>query len=365
MKTSNFIFSIFIIICSLAFLVNSQTDSCSVNLNLNTQLPFDLSTLHCAAVWNSHNFVLRYVQTSPNLWSFVLSAPDANSYIAIGFSNNGLMVGSSAIVGWISSNDGSTNIKQYFLRAQLPNQVIPDSGNLNITYSMIISQSSRLYLAFQLLIDQPSSRLIYSVGPVGILPSAPSYQLTEHRDKVSTGLNYVTGESNNENVHSELRKSHGMLNMLGWGILMIIGGIVARHCKQWDPIWFYAHVGIQSLGFILGISGVICGFVLEDRLSAHVSTHKGIGVFILALGCLQVMAFLARPDKSSKVRKYWNWYHYTVGRILMVFAISNVFYGIHLGEKGTGWNAGYGIVLAILFIISVVLEVRIWKRNSN
>ncbi|EEF37783.1 dopamine beta-monooxygenase, putative [Ricinus communis] len=277
-----------------------MTDSCASNLNLNRQLPFDPTALHCAPVWNSHNFILRYVQTSPNLWSFVLSAPDANSYVAIGFSNNGFMVGSSAVVGWVSATDGSAQIKQYFLREQSPTQVLPDSGNLNITYSMAMSQSSRLYLAFQLLIDQPSSRLIYSVGPVGRLPSAPSYQLTEHRDKVSTALNYNTGQTSNQNPHSELRKSHGILNMLGWGVLMIIGGMVGRYCKQWDPVWFYAHVGIQSLGFTLGLSGVICGFVLEDRLSAHVSTHKGLGIFILALGCLQVMAILARPDKSSK-----------------------------------------------------------------
>lgn len=138
--------------------------------------------------------VLQYVQTSQSLWRFVLSAPEANSYVGIGFSNSGSMVGSSAIVGWISPTDGTAVIKQYFLQAQTPTQVLPDSGNLNITYSMITSQSSRLYLAFQLSTDQPSSRLIYSLGPIGTLPSAPGYQLTEHRDKVSTVLNYVTGK---------------------------------------------------------------------------------------------------------------------------------------------------------------------------
>lgn len=97
-----------------------------------------------------------------------------------------------------------------------------------------------------------------------------------------------TGETANENPHRELRKSHGILNMIGWGIMMIIGAIVARYCKQWDPIWFYLHTGIQSLGFLLGIAGIICGFLLEDRLSVDVSTHKGLGIFILVLGSLQV-----------------------------------------------------------------------------
>ncbi|XP_065876272.1 cytochrome b561 and DOMON domain-containing protein At3g07570 [Euphorbia lathyris] len=357
-----------ILLCGLlSEIANSQTDSCSSNLNLNRQLPFDISSLHCAPVWNNYNYVLRYVQTAANIWSFVLSAPEENSFVAIGFSNNGFMVGSSAMVGWISSDDNIPVIKQYLLTGQTPAQVIPDSGNLNVTYSMITSQSSRIYLAFQLTTDLPSPRLIYSRGQSGILPSAPSYRLTQHRDEVSTVLNYNTGTTSKEDVgrNSGLRKSHGALNMISWGALMIIGGIIARYGKDWDPIWFYAHTGIQSLAFLLGTIGVIIGFVLEDRIHANVSTHKGLGIFILVLGCLQVMAFLARPEKSSKLRTYWNWYHYSVGRTLMAFAIGNVFYGIHLGEKGSGWNVGYGILLAIFFLISVILEIRFWRKNSN
>ena len=75
------------------------------------------------------------------------------------------------------------------------------------------------------------------------------------------------------------------------------------------------------------------------------------------------MALLARPNKVSKHRKYWNWYHYGVGRTLVVFAIANVFYGIHLGGEGKGWTAGYAIVLCILFLISTGLEYRLWVRS--
>ena len=78
---------------------------------------------------------------------------------------------------------------------------------------------------------------------------------------------------------------------------------------------------------------------------------------------MQVMAFLARPDKSSKVRKYWNWYHHSAGGIVIVLAAANVFYGIHLARKGREWNVGYGVVLAIVFVIAVLLEVRLWVRK--
>ncbi|KAK1567019.1 hypothetical protein Q3G72_007268 [Acer saccharum] len=354
---------VFFITTILFRLVNSQqTDSCSSNLNING-LPFDSASLSCAPVWAPNNFILRYAQTSSNLWSFVLSTPAVNSYVAMGFSSNGMMVGSSAIVGWMSGQTGI--IKQYFLGGQTASQVMPDQGNLNITSSMVISQSSRIYLIFQLnTAEQPTSRLIYAVGQDGFLPPASSSSLTQHSDKASTTLNYVTGQTQAQGTpYARLRKSHGLLNMLGWGILMIIGAIVARHLKHMDPLWFYCHISIQSLGFLLGLSGVITGLVLNNKLGNDVSIHKSLGILILVLGCLQVMALLARPNKESKVRKYWNWYHYTVGRILIIFAISNVFYGIHLGEKGTGWRAGYAVAISFLFLIAIILEIRMGMRK--
>ncbi|PPR83631.1 hypothetical protein GOBAR_AA37080 [Gossypium barbadense] len=287
--------------------VNSQsTDSCNSNLNLD--LPFDTSLLNCLPVWSRHDFILRYVRNLSNVWNFVLSAPDTNSFVAMGFSTTGQMVGSSAVVGWVSA-DGSGTVKQYFLGGQRPNLVVADQGNLTIVENStsITSRSSRVYLAFQLNTSQPLSRVLYSVGQIGVIPSAPAFALAEHRDKVSTLLNYRTvmavfarpgkeskeiicngtGTSASDSQHSRLRKSHGILNMLSWGILMIIGAMAGRYFKQWDPMWFYSHAAIQSCAFLLGLAGIISGFVLEDRLDAEVDTHKALGILILVLGCLQ------------------------------------------------------------------------------
>ncbi|XP_065638068.1 cytochrome b561 and DOMON domain-containing protein At3g07570 [Quercus suber] len=370
---SSLLFMIFIITIDIyglsSSLVNAQADSCSSNLSLSNSVPFDTTSLHCLAVWDSQGFILRYLQTNnASIWSFVVSAPaDTNSYIAIGFSTNGAMVGSSAMVGWVSSSsNGNVGMaKQYYLSGNSPNLVKPDQGSLQLVSNSatIISQNSILYMAFQLQINQPESQLLYAVGPTGVFPSAPDYQLSKHRTMVSTSINYAAGQSASESPYSALRRGHGILAMLGWGILMIIGTIVARYFKHKDPIWFYLHISLQSVGFILGVIGVICGFILNNHLNANVGSHKSIGIFILLLGCIQVMALLARPNKESKFRKYWNWYHQNVGRILIILAIVNVFYGINLTGTGHGWAAGYGVLLGILFIITTVLEIRFWIRR--
>ncbi|CAI0383452.1 unnamed protein product [Linum tenue] len=342
---------------------SQNADSCSSNGALVglSGLPFDPSSLRqCLSAWTSRNYILRqYSQASSNVWNFLLSAPDVNSYVAVGFSPDGQMVGSSAVVGWSAADGSGGQVKQYYLGGQTPGQVVPDQGNLVIATSAIVSQQSRLFMAFQLNASQPSDTVLYSLGPAGTLPAAPGYALTEHRDKVATTLNYVTGQSSKEGrPYTRLRRSHGILNMLGWGILTIIGAIGARYFKHMEPVWFYGHVLVQGSAFVLGTVGVIAGLVLEGNLSANVSTHKGLGIFILVLGCLQVMAILIRPEKSSKYRSYWNLYHYAVGRILIAFAVGNVFYGIHLGGEGSGWNGGYGVALAVLFVIAITLELR-------
>lgn len=359
-----FYISVFLVL--LFSTVNSQfVDSCNSNLSVNVvQLPFDASSFNCNPVWASQGFILRYQQTAPSQWSFVLSAPSSNAYVAMGFSPNGKMVGSSAIVGWVGTNNVPI-MKRYFLGGQSSGQVLPDQGNLHFgNESSIVTSSTRIYMSFQLNVAMPETKLIYSIGPPNEIPSSPGFRLSEHVNQVSTVLNYATGQSQTKSsTVKSLRRSHGILNMLGWAILMPIGAIVARFMKQYDPIWFYSHTSIQSLGFVLGIAGIICGFVLKDRVSTNVSKHKAIGIVVLVLACLQVMAFLARPNKESKVRKYWNWYHYTVGRVLIFLAAVNVFYGIHLGNGGTAWNAAYAIVLVLLVAVAVLLQLRMMTRK--
>ncbi|MFS7953937.1 putative cytochrome b561/ferric reductase transmembrane [Helianthus anomalus] len=215
-------------------------------------------------------------------------------------------------------------------------------------------------MAFQLAIDQPSQRLVYAVGDNNNpAPSAPSFLLTQHRSEIAVRLNYASGQgSQTKAPYSNLKRSHGILNMIGWGILIPIGAMIARYMKHLDSLWFYMHTGIQSLGFILGLAGVIAGVVLNDRIDAGVGKHKGLGVTILVFGFLQVLAFLARPSIDAKARKYWNWYHHNVGRLMILFAIVNIFYGIHLAKAGSSWNGGYGFILALFVITILILEFR-------
>ncbi|KAJ4893113.1 Cytochrome b561 and DOMON domain-containing protein [Raphanus sativus] len=342
--------------------IQQATESCNSTLPLN-DLTFDTTLLQCVEAWTPRNYILRYARTAQNTWSFILSAPDASSFIGIGFSTNGQMIGASAVVGWLPTDGSGGQAKQYLLGGKSPGQVTPDRGDLSIVNGSlkVESVSSRIYMSFQLTADVPRPSLLYALGPAGFFPTSPGFGLREHRDMTTTTVDYNTGSQTvvKGSPYSKLRKTHGLLNMFGWGILIIIGALVARHMKQWKPTWFYAHIALQTTGFILGLTGIICGLVLENRTKANnVSKHKGLGITILVMGILQVLALLARPDKDSKYRKYWNWYHHNVGRVMIILAISNIFYGIHLGKAGSSWNVGYGFAVAVLALAAIGLEVK-------
>lgn len=85
-----------------------------------------------------------------------------------------------------------------------------------------------------------------------------------------------------------MKKNHGVLGTLAWGLFLPIGAIVARYLKHKEPLWYYLHAFIQFLGFLIGLATVVLGQQLYDKIHARVPAHRGIGIFVLVLSILQV-----------------------------------------------------------------------------
>ncbi|WOL15598.1 cytochrome b561 and DOMON domain-containing protein [Canna indica] len=350
----------FLLVGFSSTVVLSQSDSCSSQLSVGSLVPFDTSSLRCFPAWSSEDFILRYGQSGQNIWSFVLSAPDRSSYISVGFSSNGNMDGSSAMAGWMTANGGPGIAKQYYLGGKSSSACPPDQGSLQLVAnsSLIISRASRLYLAFQLTSSQPPAPyLVFAVGPRGSVPSSNGF-LATHSNRAASSIDYATGAVSGAGSGGfPAKRWHGLLTILGWGVLMPVGVIMARYFKHLDPLWFYSHISIQGVGFALGLVGIIAGFNLDDNVPGA-AAHQAIGICILVCGVLQVMAFLIRPGKAAKVRRYWNWYHHYVGRGAIVLAVANVFLGLSVAHESGSWSVAYVIYLVIWVVAGVLLEVR-------
>ena len=104
----------------------------------------------------------------------------------------------------------------------------------------------------------------------------------------SSGISYNTAGSSGDQGAFPTERKHGLLGMMGWGVLMPIGMITARYFRQLDPCWFYTHMAIQVSGYAVGIAGIVLGFRLNEDGLKNVDVHKALGIAILAMASLQV-----------------------------------------------------------------------------
>ncbi|XP_073157861.1 cytochrome b561 and DOMON domain-containing protein At3g61750 [Henckelia pumila] len=331
---------------------------CDMDLSSFLPLPYgSLPNMGCKPLWNS--YVLRYSQSKNNVITIVLSSIYTSGWVGIGFSRDGMMLNASCMVGWITA-EGEGRIKQYYVEAFTSLDVKPDKGELPLTGvpPYIALNGATIYLAFQLKYNKT-----LKTQPV-LLAFSTNYphhlHLPMHEDKTTILFDFSSGHPESIiDVSSNLvkdKRTHGMLGLLGWGLILPFGAIFARYLKHKDPLWYYLHVVIQFTGFLFGLAALVVGLSLDKKLHASIPIHKGIGIFVFVLTVLQVLAFFSRPSTDSKYRKYWNWYHNSMGRICLFFGAVNVVVGIHLAGAGAAWKIGYGLLVGAVLVICIVLE---------
>lgn len=285
----------------------------------------------------------------------------------MGFSNSGHMVISSAMVGYQNSTGAVGVINQYYLAGMASSQVFPYEGNLTVVgNSRLVVQSGTIYMAFQLNIDEPSaasSQVIYAYAYPNALPDSTGH-ITKHEGAIVQSFDFTTGASTTISTTTmKLRRSHGIVNIFGWAVCAPIGAFIARYLRPWNPRWFSLHVGFQISAFLFGMTGVALGVKLsQDIAIVDWHGHRIIGISILVLGSLQIVALCARPDKESKVRTLWNWYHRIIGQILLLLAAINILIGIQLASAGPSWKAGYGLILFLTLVSFIILELVYWYK---
>jgi len=307
----------------------------------------------------------------------------ANGSIAIGFratpaasagwvawginpTTAGQMVGTQALVAFKHSN-GSAIVDTYNLKDQNPPQ--PSSISITVSDKSVIIENSGHIIIFA-TVTLPSNKTtvnqVWQVGSAvsGLVPQSHAFSAANLASAKTIDL--TTGASSGGAVvsHKTLKDRHGIINVVGWGILMPIGAMLARYLRMFesaDPAWFYLHAFCQSAGYILGVSGWATGLKLgSDSPGVVYHSHRNIGITLFCFGTLQIFAILLRPKKDHKFRKHWNVYHYAIGYSVLILSIINIFKGFDILKPGDKWKHAYIAVIASLGGIALVLEVATW-----
>ena len=135
---------------------------------------------------------MQHLQNGDNITGIILSATYTSGWVGIGFSNDGKMVGSSAMIGWID-NHGRAYIKQYYLRGQTSSGVKVDQGNLLTTdiSPAVVLYGDNIYLAFQVNFSVQLARQTIILASSAITPN--KFHLAEHDDKTALSFDFSSG----------------------------------------------------------------------------------------------------------------------------------------------------------------------------
>ncbi|KAL5548444.1 hypothetical protein UlMin_003675 [Ulmus minor] len=180
-------------------------------------------------------------------------------------------------------------------------------------------------------------------------------------------INLASGTSHSVGHHRHhLRVVHGILNIVGWGVLLPVGVIIARYFRKFPfkrQRWYALHVGCQIVGYTLGTTGWAIGLWL-GHASRHYSfqIHRLVAIFIFAFTTLQMLALRLRPKPNDDYRKYWDMYHHFLGYALLALISFNIFKGIAILKPDHTWKWAYIGVLAALGLITLILEIWTWAK---
>ncbi|KAI9077252.1 hypothetical protein K1719_040823 [Acacia pycnantha] len=172
-----------------------------------------------------------------------------------------------------------------------------------------------LYASFQLPGNPKLVNHVWQEGRVSDDDSLRSHALSGANFKSFGRIDFLAGKVSDGDAHKQnskilIRKVHGILNGIGWGILMPIGTIMGRYLKQLEATgstWFRLHRACHILAYIIGTIGFTLGIFLSSpslsSLSSYGFVHASIGIVVFVSATVQVLAAIfLRPDKHHKAR---------------------------------------------------------------
>ncbi|KAH8480151.1 hypothetical protein H0E87_030405 [Populus deltoides] len=355
-----FLAAIFLSFCTLSciaqqqpctaykFSNNKQFSSCS-------DLPVLSSSLH----WNYHplssrvEVAFRHIGVTDRRWIAWAINP-----------TSGGMIGSQAIVSF-QRTDGSLAVYTSPITSYGPRL---EQGNLSFPVSDLSATNQNnemiIYASLELQGNISTVNHLWQVGSMSentpmmhnVAPSSPNVKSMGSLDFLSGRIKATRSSS------TTLKNVHGILNTVSWGILMPVGAVIARYLKRFEsagPLWFYLHVTVQLLAYILGgLSGFGTGIFLGIRSHGiEHSCHKIIGIVLFCLATAQVFGGLVRPDKDSKYRPFFNWFHFLAGCSTLILSIFNIYKGFDILHAARFWRLTYSGMILTLLLVMLLLKI--------
>jgi len=286
-------------------------------------------------------------------------------FVAMGFSKDGTMIGSDAIIGWVDGKKRdvlqTADVEAY----TLPNKVAAQL-NPSIPLTNIAAQTVNGMTTVQFTRNLADGNVpLNPTGPNYIIASFSSYNNkfpSYHGPNAhaSVLVNSLTTGSATAITMPPWRTIHGSLMFASWGVMLTFGMLFARYARHLkDAIWFKVHRATQYTGYGVACVGFVFAFVAGQGNHFYYLFHSVWGCFIMIFGLCQVVGAFFRPHKEAgevptKERKRFEYFHWWTGRLAVTMVVLQVVTGLEIIYGVSSLNT---VILAYLAVAAAVIAV--------
>jgi len=255
---------------------------------------------------------------STNSISFALEAKTPG-WVALGFSPDGNMVGSEAVIGSVNNGVETILVKKLVAKDVT---LITDDNNLALILTAKSCFESNGVTIIKFTRTVAGGTVPFSLTNNHIIASYSTIDaFGKHTDYVKNlGFNFITGSiaASAPSPKDYLKYIHAIIMFVSWAILLPLGGFLARYrpiypClpkeKEDDPgcKWWPAHQNIQTSGIIISTIGFIIAIIMNSFDSSHFIpsniAHATLGTCITGLAIFQFILGLLRPHQPEGYKK--------------------------------------------------------------
>ncbi|KAK4276122.1 hypothetical protein QN277_019111 [Acacia crassicarpa] len=152
-----------------------------------------------------------------------------------------------------------------------------------------------------------------------------------------------------------LRKVGGILDGIGWGILMPTGIMIGRYLKAFEATkspWFHVHWICLIVAYLIGTAGCGVGFHMGIDQFLH---YYPLGIYVFGTCTIQILVASFFRPKEEDQRKILGWkrFHSVWGYVAMSYALACGGFSIPKGA--------YMAIIVSLGCVAAILEFQVCK----
>jgi len=285
------------------------------------------------------------------------------------------MIGSDAVIGWITTSTGLTTLGTYSLQAKDVADIDPNPSFV-ITNAQVCQVAGYTTILFTRAFKTGKNPIAPTGGYVIGSYSSNSY-LVQHdvHSTIMQNVNFVTGSVVDSAITvPPLKIVHGVLQFIAFGLLFPFGILFARFAKTvgGKGLWFEVHRGVQITGWILAATAFTIAFFMVAGAHFNQPFHGQLGIAVMVAVTGQGLFGLLRPhkdesaDKQRLARRLFEIAHPIWGYVLYFAFLVQIYAGIWAISTGNVyWMIGFSIVPVVYISLWIFLEVRRRRRSSG